>query len=103
MFALWLSQHIKQENVLKGVSLEKDVDGLNPINLGRLSGLSNSDPTFVPCTPLGCMELLARLGIEVEKKRVVVIGCSSVVGFPTAILLQVSVFFQSAKLSGGVV
>ncbi|CAM6096772.1 unnamed protein product [Calypogeia fissa] len=85
-----LPSHIKQENVLKGVSLEKDVDGLHPVNLGRLSGLTNSDPTFVPCTPLGCMELLVRLGIEVEQKKVVVIGCSSVVGFPTAILLQKS-------------
>jgi hypothetical protein len=71
------------------VSLEKDVDGIHPINLRRLAGDSKLDPTFVPCTPLGCMELLERLGIDLEKKHVVVIGCSSVVGFPTALLLKV--------------
>lgn len=82
-------QHIHTDTVLNGVSLEKDVDGLNPVNVGRLAGLSNLDPTFVPCTPLGCLELLLRYGVDVEKKQAVVIGCSNVVGFPTAILLQV--------------
>ncbi|KAG6541941.1 hypothetical protein Mapa_016666 [Marchantia paleacea] len=83
-----LPSHIHTDTVLNGVSLEKDVDGLNPVNVGRLAGLSNLDPTFVPCTPLGCLELLLRYGVDVGKKHAVVIGCSNVVGFPTAILLQ---------------
>ncbi|KAL2622347.1 hypothetical protein R1flu_002552 [Riccia fluitans] len=83
-----LPNHIHQNTVLSGVDLEKDVDGINPINVGRLAGVESSDPTFVPCTPLGCIELLSRYGISMEKKEAVVIGCSNVVGFPTAVLLQ---------------
>ncbi|KAL3691696.1 hypothetical protein R1sor_005347 [Riccia sorocarpa] len=83
-----LPDHIRSNTVLSGIDLDKDVDGLNPVNLERLSGLRHSDPTFVPCTPLGCIELLSRYGVNMEKKRAVVIGCSNVVGYPTAVLLQ---------------
>ena len=81
-------QHIQLEKVLRAVSLDKDVDGLHPINVGRLV-LRGLHPTFIPCTPLGCLELLRRSGVQIENKHAVVIGCSNVVGLPTALLLQV--------------
>lgn len=79
--------HIQLDRVLRAVSLDKDVDGLHPINLGRLV-LRGLHPTFIPCTPLGIMEILRRSGVQIEKKHAVVIGCSNVVGLPTALLLQ---------------
>lgn len=81
-------QHIRLDIVLRAISLDKDVDGLHPINLGRLV-LRGMYPTFVPCTPLGCLELLRHSGVQIEKKHAVVIGCSNAVGLPTAMLLQV--------------
>jgi 5,10-methylene-tetrahydrofolate dehydrogenase/methenyl tetrahydrofolate cyclohydrolase len=81
-------QHIQLEKVLRAVSLDKDVDGLHPINVGRLV-LRGLHPTFIPCTPLGCLEILRRSGVQIENKHAVVIGCSNVVGLPTALLLQV--------------
>jgi len=87
LIQLPMPSHIELERVLRAVSLDKDVDGLHPINLGKLV-LWGSYPTFVPCTPLGCLELLRRSGVQIEKKHAVVIGCSNVVGLPTAMLLQ---------------
>lgn len=84
-----LQQHIHLDKVLRAVSLDKDVDGLHPINLGRLVLRGLHHPTFIPCTPLGCLELLRRSGVQIENKHAVVIGCSNVVGLPTALLLQV--------------
>jgi len=80
--------HIQLDKVLRAVSLDKDVDGLHPINLGRLVLRGLHQPTFIPCTPLGCLELLRRSGVQIENKHAVVIGCSNVVGLPTALLLQ---------------
>ncbi|XP_024367781.1 bifunctional protein FolD 2 isoform X2 [Physcomitrium patens] len=79
--------HIQLDRVLRAVSLDKDVDGLHPINLGRLV-LRGLHPTFIPCTPLGCLEILRRSRVQIENKHAVVIGCSNVVGLPTALLLQ---------------
>jgi methylenetetrahydrofolate dehydrogenase (NADP+)/methenyltetrahydrofolate cyclohydrolase len=63
----------------------KDVDGLTPANLGKLVA---EDPTgFVPCTPAGVVELLARCDVPVEGKHVVVLGRSTLVGRPLALLL----------------
>ncbi len=63
----------------------KDVDGLNPINIGRLY---TSEPGFVPCTPLGCMELLKKMECNPYGKIAVVVGRSNLVGAPVARLLQ---------------
>ena len=60
-----LPDHIDEEAVLAAVSIDKDVDGFHPINIGRLS-MKRRDPLFVPCTPKGCIELLDRMGIEIE-------------------------------------
>ena len=68
------------------VSLEKDVDGFHPLNIGRLS-MKRRDPLFVPCTPKGCIELLDRTGVEIEGRRAVVLGRSNIVGLPVAMRL----------------
>lgn len=62
----------------------KDVEGLHPYNLGRLFAGS---PTFVPATAAACMEMLRHHGIPVEGRRAVVVGRSTVVGRPVAMLL----------------
>jgi methylenetetrahydrofolate dehydrogenase (NADP+)/methenyltetrahydrofolate cyclohydrolase/formyltetrahydrofolate synthetase len=59
----------------------KDVDGLNPVNMGRLA-MAESSPYFYPCTAAAVMELLAQHGICVAGKRVCIIGRSAIVGRP---------------------
>ncbi|MDH3674210.1 MAG: bifunctional methylenetetrahydrofolate dehydrogenase/methenyltetrahydrofolate cyclohydrolase FolD [Anaerolineae bacterium] len=81
-----LPDHIDEEEILGAVSLDKDVDGFHPINIGRLS-MKRRDPLFSPCTPKGCIELLDRTGVEIEGKRAVVLGRSNIVGLPVAMLL----------------
>lgn len=82
-----LPRHLSEEKILNSVSIEKDVDGFHPLNIGRLA-MQGRDPLFVPCTPKGCMELLRRYEIEIKGKRAVVIGRSNIVGMPVALLLQ---------------
>ncbi|KAJ4965487.1 hypothetical protein NE237_017336 [Protea cynaroides] len=82
-----LPRHMNEENVLNAVSIEKDVDGFHPLNIGRLA-MRGREPLFVPCTPKGCIELLHRYGVEIKGKRAVVIGRSNIVGMPAALLLQ---------------
>ncbi len=81
-----LPDHIDDEEILGAVSLEKDVDGFHPLNIGRLS-MKRRDPLFVPCTPKGCIELLDRSGVEISGKQAVVLGRSNIVGLPVAMLL----------------
>lgn len=81
-----LPDHIDDEEILGAISLEKDVDGFHPVNIGRLS-MKRREPLFVPCTPKGCIELLDRTGVEIEGKRAVVLGRSNIVGLPVAMLL----------------
>ncbi len=70
--------------VLRHVTAEKDVDGLTEVSLGRL--VRGADG-LVPCTPLGVMRLLEHHHIPTQGKRAVVIGRSSLVGLPAALLL----------------
>jgi methylenetetrahydrofolate dehydrogenase (NADP+)/methenyltetrahydrofolate cyclohydrolase len=79
-----LPPQIDANKVITRIDPDKDVDGFNPLNAGRLSiGL----PGFVPCTPLGCLKLLrAELG-DLTGKNAVVIGRSNIVGKPMAMLL----------------
>eukprot|EP00955_Chlamydomonas_euryale_P104796 365594-Chlamydomonas_euryale.AAC.14 len=60
-----LPRHIDEQTVLSAISVEKDVDGFHPLNIGRLC-MKGREPLFVPCTPLGCMELLERCGIQIK-------------------------------------
>ena len=79
-----LPDHLDEQAIISAISPDKDVDGFHVINAGRLSvGQSG----FVPCTPLGCMMLLAdRLG-DLSGLEAVVIGRSNIVGKPMAQLL----------------
>lgn len=92
----FFSQHMNEQSVLNAVSIEKDVDGFHPLNIGRLA-MRGREPLFVPCTPKGCIELLHRYGINIKGKRAVVIGRSNIVGMPAALLLQVINFYLHIK------
>lgn len=79
-----LPKHIDEVAVFRRVSPEKDVDGFNTLNLGKIA---QEDATgFVACTPAGIMELLARSGVDLKGKHVVVLGRSLIVGKPVALL-----------------
>ena len=79
-----LPKHIDEVAVFRRVSPDKDVDGFNTINLGKVA---QEDATgFVACTPAGIMELLARSGVDLKGKHVVVLGRSLIVGKPVALL-----------------
>jgi len=81
-----LPKHLDEESVLRTISVEKDIDGFHPINIGRLAQ-KGREPLFVPCTPDGCMYLLEHTGIEFEGANAVVLGRSNIVGMPAALLL----------------
>jgi methylenetetrahydrofolate dehydrogenase (NADP+)/methenyltetrahydrofolate cyclohydrolase len=80
-----LPKQIREERVIELLAPEKDVDGFNPLNAGRLS-IGKGD-YFAPCTPSGVIELLARSGIEISGKHAVIVGRSNLVGKPLALLL----------------
>ncbi len=77
---------INEESVLSLISIEKDVDGFSPVNIGRLAQ-KGREPTFVPCTPYGCIYLLDNAGVRIEGAQAVVLGRSNIVGMPVALLL----------------
>ncbi len=77
---------LDEEAVLRSISIEKDVDGFHPINIGRLAQ-KGREPLFVPCTPAGCIVLLKRAGAKLEGANAVVLGRSNIVGMPAALLL----------------
>lgn len=80
-----LPNHIDADIILQAVLPEKDVDGFHPVNAGKLAlGL----PCFHPATPAGVMELLKRHQIETSGKHAVILGRSSIVGTPMALLLS---------------
>ncbi len=82
-----LPPHIDEPTILSLVSLEKDVDGFHPINIGRLA-MKGREPLFTPATPTGCMVLLERMGAKLEGANAVVIGRSNIVGMPVALMLM---------------
>ena len=81
-----LPSHLNEERVLQLISIEKDVDGFSPLNIGRLAQ-KGREPLFVPCTPYGCIYLLEQAGVKIEGANAVVLGRSNIVGMPAALLL----------------
>jgi len=79
-----LPKGLDEQAVIRAIAPEKDADGFHPISLGRL--LLGLD-TFVPCTPAGILELLARSGVDPAGRHAVVVGRSNIVGKPVAFLL----------------
>lgn len=79
-----LPDHIDEERVIRAIDPAKDVDGLHPLNQGALLG---GEPGVVPCTPAGCMRLLASTARPLSGLEAVVVGRSRLVGKPLALLL----------------
>lgn len=77
---------LDEEKVLGAISIEKDVDGFHPLNIGRLAQ-KGRDPLFVPCTPAGCIVLMDKVGVKLDGANAVVLGRSNIVGMPAALLL----------------
>ena len=79
-------KHIDEQAVVRTIDPRKDVDGFHPVNV---AALAMDDPSaLVPCTPLGCMELLKAYDIPTRGAHVVVVGRSLIVGKPMALLLM---------------
>lgn len=81
-----LPKHIDEFDIFCVITPKKDIDGLNPVNMGTL--LLGKVPNFYPCTPAGIMELIRSTGTEIRGKNAVVIGRSNIVGKPIAHLLM---------------
>src|SRR5580704_417913 len=79
-----LPKQIDEKKVLDAVLPSKDVDGFHPINVGLLA---SGRPGLVPCTPTGCMRLIALANVPLAGARAVVVGRSNIVGKPVAQLL----------------
>ncbi len=79
-----LPQHISEEKVINAIATEKDVDGFTPQNVGRLMA---GKEAAVPCTPKGILRLLEEYEIRIAGKNAVIVGRSSIVGKPTALML----------------
>jgi methylenetetrahydrofolate dehydrogenase (NADP+)/methenyltetrahydrofolate cyclohydrolase len=80
-----LPKQIKESAVIEAVSPLKDVDGFGPDNLGRLAA---GHPRFLACTPYGIQQLLVRNGIDPAGRHVVIVGRSTIVGKPLALILM---------------
>ena len=81
-----LPSHIDETETFNRVAPEKDVDGFNTVNVGRLCQEDNR--CFVACTPAGIIELIRRSEIETEGRHVVILGRSQIVGKPAALLMM---------------
>ncbi|AUU44193.1 bifunctional methylenetetrahydrofolate dehydrogenase/methenyltetrahydrofolate cyclohydrolase [Staphylococcus aureus] len=79
-----LPKQVSEQKILEAINPDKDVDGFHQINIGKLY---IDEQTFVPCTPLGIMEILKHADIDLEGKNAVVIGRSHIVGQPVSKLL----------------
>jgi methylenetetrahydrofolate dehydrogenase (NADP+)/methenyltetrahydrofolate cyclohydrolase len=81
-----LPKHIQKELVMNRLDPKKDVDGVHPVNRGYLLG-GQEHLALVPATPLSCIELIQRSGVELKGKRVALVGRGDTVGRPLASLL----------------
>ena len=79
-----LPKHFNEDEVIRRINPDKDVDGFHPINVGRLS---IGEKGFVSCTPAGIIELLKRSNVEIEGKECVISGRSNIVGKPMSMLM----------------
>lgn len=80
-----LPEQLDENTVIQRVDPRKDVDGLHPVNQGRVL---QGEPVFLPCTPAGVQQLLLRSGYDPAGKHVVIVGRSNIVGKPLAALLM---------------
>ena len=81
-----LPKHLNEAKIMNHIAYDKDIDGFHAQNMGELA-MTNREPAFVPCTPLGCLEILKHENIKLTGSHVVVIGKSNIVGLPISLLL----------------
>ena len=81
-----LPKHIDKAKVMNAIDPVKDVDGVTAVNRGYLLG-GQEDLALIPATPLSCIELIQRAGVELRGKRVTLVGRGDTVGRPLAMLL----------------
>lgn len=79
-----LPKHLDEDEVIRTITPDKDVDGFHPINVGKMV---IGQPTYLSCTPYGIIELLERTNVEIAGRHAVVIGRSNIVGKPMGQLL----------------
>jgi len=84
LMQLPLPPHIDPQKILSAISPKKDVDCFHPENVGRMF---LGEPRFLPCTPLGIVEILKRYGIGISGKKVIIVGRSNIVGKPLAMMM----------------
>src|SRR5574340_358212 len=89
-----LPSHLNEERVLQLISIEKDVDGFSPINIGRLAQ-KGREPLFVPCTPFGCIYLLDQAGVKIEGRNATVTVCHSKTRDIAAVVRQADILFAA--------
>ena len=83
-----LPKHLDTQRILESIAPEKDADGLHPMNLGRLvANVNGPISSPLPCTPKGCVDLLAHHGLDLAGKHVVVVGRGVTIGRPIGLLL----------------
>ena len=85
LLQLPLPKHMDESAALEAIRPEKDVDGFHPINVGRMV---IGETCFLPCTPHGVVQMLARSGVRTAGAHVVVVGRSQIVGKPVAMMLM---------------
>jgi methylenetetrahydrofolate dehydrogenase (NADP+)/methenyltetrahydrofolate cyclohydrolase len=79
-----LPKHIDESKIINTISIEKDVDGFSPINVGKMV---LQEDCFLPCTPAGIIKLIKETNIDITGKHAVIIGRSNIVGKPVLHLL----------------
>ena len=83
-----LPKHLDEQTITQSISPAKDVDGFHFVNIGKLTS-GNTDDAFIPCTPAGCMLMIADyLGEDLSGLNAVIVGRSNIVGKPMAALLM---------------
>jgi methylenetetrahydrofolate dehydrogenase (NADP+)/methenyltetrahydrofolate cyclohydrolase len=80
-----LPKHLNESEVLLAINPDKDVDGFHPLNVGRMVV---GEKAFLPCTPHGVLQMMARSGVKIEGAHAVIVGRSNIVGKPLANLLM---------------
>lgn len=97
LLQLPLPSHLSSRTLIEAIAPHKDVDGLHPLNVGKL--LLGIPDGFAPCTPLGIQRLLAHYHLPIAGKHVVIIGRSAIVGKPLAALLLQNAPYGNATVT----
>lgn len=91
-----LPKHLSESEVLLAIDPDKDVDGFHPTNVGRMV---IGEKAFLPCTPHGVVQMLARSGVAIEGAHVVIVGRSNIVGKPLANMLMAKGKYANATVT----